>query len=79
MEENKLTYEQLQQAAVTLQQRCIQAEGRLAALNMTTMRLDYLFKVLKYEDAFDTAFVQKCVTEIKDLLEVKEETEEKPE
>lgn len=81
MEEKKqLTYEQLQQVALTLQQRCMQAEERLAAINMTTTRLNYLFKVLEFETSFSTDFVHKCVTEIESLLEIKEEgSEEKSE
>lgn len=75
MEENtnKPSYEQLEKAVIMWKQRCINTESRLAALNMTTIRLDYLFKVLKYEDAFDTEFIQKCVNEIKSLLEIEEE------
>lgn len=70
--ENKLSYEQLEQIAVQLQNRAMQAESRLASINMTTTRLNYLFKVLEYSSHFCDSFVKECGAEIVDLLENKE-------
>lgn len=80
-EENKLSYEQLAQVANTLQQRCIQAETKLSAINYTAIRLDYLFKVLNFkvlnrEDLFPKDFTEHCVKEVIELLKIDEPEEE---
>lgn len=71
-ENNKPSYEQLEQIALQLQQKALQAEARLRAINLTTMRLEYLFKVLDRAKFFPDQFVNDCSTEIVDFLEVKE-------
>ena len=75
-EENKLSYEQLVQVANTLQQRCIQAETKLSAINYTAIRLDYLFKVLNREELFPKDFTEACVKEVMELLKIDEPEEE---
>lgn len=73
---NKLSYEQLEMVAAQLQQRAMQAEARLGSINLTTMRLDYLFRVLDRASHFTEKFVADSAAEIVDLLEVKKpETE----
>lgn len=74
--ENKLSYEQLEMVAAQLQQRAMQAEARLGSINLTTMRLDYLFKVLDHSTHFCDSFVKDCGAEIVDLLEVKKPEQE---
>lgn len=79
MEDKKPTYEQLEVAVQKLQQRCIQAEMNLASINMATTRLEYLFKVIDRQSNFNPEFVQKCIDEVTELLDIKttaEETEE---
>ena len=73
-ENNKLSYEQLEQVALQLQQRAMQAEAKLGSINMTTLRLEYLFRVTDRANMFPSKFVDKCAAEIIELLEVKEET-----
>ena len=73
-ENNKLSYEQLEQVALQLQQRAMQAEAKLGSINMTTLRLEYLFRVTDRANIFPSEFVAKCAAEIIELLEVKEET-----
>lgn len=68
---NKLSYEQLEMIAAQLQQRAMQAEARLSSINLTTMRLDYLFRVLDRASHFPEKFVEDSAAEIVDLLEVK--------
>lgn len=68
---NKLSYEQLEMVAAQLQQRAMQAEARLSSINLTTMRLDYLFRVLDRASHFPEKFVEDSAAEIVDLLEVK--------
>lgn len=76
-EENaQLSYEQLNQVAQALQQRCMQAESRLNGINYTAMRLDYLFKVLNSSAKFPEDFIENCINEVVELLEIKEETPE---
>ena len=80
MEENNTTsmptsgkpsYEQLEQGFIQLQQRLMQTEARLRAINLTAMRLDYLFKVLDRATYFPEKFIADSSAEIVDLLEVK--------
>lgn len=73
---NKLSYEQLEIVAAQLQQRAMQAEARLSSINLTTMRLDYLFRVLDRASHFPEKFVTDSAAEIVDLLEVKEPSTE---
>lgn len=75
-ENSKPSYEQLEQIALQLQQRVLQAEARLGAINLTTMRLEYLFNILDRARFFSDQFVKDCVDEISSLLEVKNEKED---
>lgn len=68
--QTKLTYEQLEQAALALQQREMQLEAHINSVNYTAMRLDYLFKVVKYSTEFDTDFLNYCTREIEKILRV---------
>lgn len=83
MEENKenitaekMTYEQLEQAAMQLQQRLMMAENKLRSIDFASMRLTWLFKVIENGRAFDKEFSDKCVSEIKELLTLEEASEE---
>lgn len=83
MEENKeniaaekMTYEQLEQAAMQLQQRLMMAENKLRSIDFASMRLTWLFKVIENGKAFDKDFSDKCVSEIKELLTLEEPSEE---
>lgn len=75
-ETNKLSYDQLERVALQLQQRAMEAEAKLNSVNMTTIRLDYLFKVIDKPLQFPVEFVDKCASEIMDILEIKEEKPE---
>ena len=71
-EPKKLSYEELEKAAINLQDQCqklfIQNQELQAGLMFK--RLDYLFKTLEYYNLFDTEFVKKCAKEIQDVLTV---------
>lgn len=75
-ETNKLSYDQLEQVAIQLQNRAMEAEAKLNSINMTTIRLDYLFKVIDKPLQFPVEFVDKCTKEIINILEIKEEKAE---
>lgn len=68
--ENKLTYEQLEEVAMQLQNRVMQAEAALQTMNSIAMRLEYLFKVLDKHTHFSAEFVDKCAKEIQDKLDL---------
>ena len=88
-ENQKLTYEQLNQACMELSQQNQQMQpyikklhqqmGQMNAL-LETRRMDYLFKVIelhtKYEKWFDSDFVLKCAEEVQESLTIPEETEQ---
>lgn len=68
----RLTYEQLEQIALQLQDRVMQSEARLASIDIEAMRLDYLFKVLDKASLFPQGFIDKCVAEITAKLEIRD-------
>lgn len=45
---------------------------RLIKIDLYRKRLDYLFKVLEYQQLFKTEFVDKCVNEITEALTLRE-------
>lgn len=67
-EQKKLSYEELEGVAVQLQQRCMMLENKIRAIDVTSTRLNYLFKVMEFSDMFTEEFVDKCCTEIEELL-----------
>lgn len=71
----KLTYEELNNIAAQMQQRAMIAEQKLQSIDMTGMRLHYLFEVVKCHDKafFTEEFMRKCSKEIEDILTIKEE------
>lgn len=70
----KLTYEQLEQAAMQLQQRAMMAENRLRSIDFAAMRLTWLFKVLENKESFSAEFINKCAKEVEELLTLEENT-----
>ena len=74
----KMSYEQLEQVAHQLSEQARQLYSQLQKSNMTNMfkRLDYLFKVVENGHMFKQDFLEKCITEIEELMTVPEETEE---
>lgn len=77
MEENKnvkkLSYEELENIAAQFQQRVIGLENQLRGINVTSIRLNYLFKVVENKDVFPKRFIDKCVEEIVDTLTIEEQ------
>lgn len=78
--QQKLSYEQLNEACAQLYQQNQNLARQLQQANLSNMfkRLDYLFKVLQYENVFeDRTFVDSCILEIQDALTIREEEENK--
>ena len=73
---SKPTYEQLEQAAMQMQQRLMMAESKLRSIDFAAMRLTWLFKVIENKDAFSEEFVSKSSKEIEELLTLDEDTPE---
>jgi len=71
----KMSYEQLENIAHQLSEQNRQLYMQLQNAQMTNVfkRLDYLFKVVENSSMFSTEFTNKCITEIVDLMTVKEE------
>lgn len=74
-EEKRMSYEDLMNVAVQLQQQNQQLQNQIRQTNGIEKRLFYLFEVLKYADQFGD-FTKDCVDEIKDILIIPKETEE---
>ena len=87
MEENKATetikkpsYEQLEKDVASLKSMNNQLIMQLQQVNINTLfkRLDYLFKVVEFREAFNKEFVNNCVEEIEiHITPPKEEEEDK--
>jgi predicted transcriptional regulator len=82
-ETKKISYEDLQKAAGQLYQqnqqliaKCKQYEEQMQRLNNVEVRLHYLFEVLDKGSYFDNDFIDVCVNEIKEIMTIKEESEE---
>lgn len=80
MEENnkgtnkKLSYEELEKLTVQLNNRLIQAENQLNSIDYTTLRLNYLFKVLENSRHFAQNYINKTSEEIVNLLRIEDNT-----
>lgn len=79
--QQKLTYEQLNDACNQLFQQNQQLYKKLREADLTNLftRLNYLFKVVENARIFGAEFTKQCVDEIKEAMTIKEETDEKPE
>lgn len=79
MEENKKkktpSYDELKKAYDSLvkQTGSIYTELQRANLSNVFKRLDFLFTVVKYKDAFKEDFVNKCIDEIVETMTLPEE------
>lgn len=75
----KMSYEELENIAHQLSEQSRVLMQKLQEANMSNMfkRVDYLFKVLEFENMFSDSFIDKCAQEIQDMISIPEE-EEKP-
>lgn len=75
--QQRLTYEQLNDACNQLFQQNQQLLRQVKELNMMNAfrRLDYLFKVLEHQNNFSSDFVGDCAMEIKDSMTIPEDPE----
>lgn len=73
----KMSYEQLENVAHQLSEQNRQLFAKVQELNMTNVfkRLDYLFKVVENGHMFKQDFLEKCITEIENLMTVSEQEE----
>jgi hypothetical protein len=74
-EQEKLSYEGLENVASQLQQRCVMLENKLRSIDMVSLRLNYLLKVVSIKDVFAEEFITKCSKEIENLLTIEEQEE----
>lgn len=78
---NKMSYEQLENVAHQLSEQAKKLYAELQNANMNNLfkRLDYLFKVIENQHMFSQSFVDKCVTEIEDIITVPEDNSDNKE
>ena len=76
--QQKLTYEQLNDACNQLWQQNKQLVARNRELETFAMnkRLDYLFKVLELSNQFSSDFVRNCSSEIEQAMTIPQDIEE---
>ena len=74
----KMSYEQLENVAHQLSEQAKQLYMKLQDANMNNIfkRLDYLFKVVENGHMFKQDFLDKCITEIEEIMAIPEEGEE---
>lgn len=77
--QTKLSYEELEKVAVQLQQRCAMLEDRLRSIDMASVRMNFLLRVLEVKNGFSEDFLTKCGKEVEEMLTIEEpeETEAK--
>lgn len=75
IKEKKPSYEDLQELCGQLSQRLQVAYEQIKKMDASNVlqRLNYLFKVLENYAHFNPDFVDKCSSEIEDLLTIPEE------
>lgn len=75
----KMSYEQLENIAHQLSEQNKQMYEQLQQVNIVNMfkRLDYLFKVVEYQNAFPEQFVTASKQEIMSMMILEEEKNEK--
>lgn len=79
VEENeKMSYEQLENVAHQLSEQVRQLYAKLQESNLENMfkRLDYLFKVIENAHAFNAEFISKCTSEIESLMTLPDHEDE---
>ena len=83
MEENKnnnekaeVSYEQLKTIALQAQQTAYNLKERLQNIDMVSLRLTWLFKVIENKTSFNKDFINKCSSEIENLLTIEESNEQ---
>ena len=71
----KMSYEELENIAHQLSEQSRVLMQKLQEANMSNMfkRIDYLFKVLEFENMFSDSFIDKCAQEIQDMISIPEE------
>lgn len=75
-ENKKLSYEELNEVCMRLEQQNQYLVRELQKANLTNMfkRLDYLFKVVEHSHSFgDAEFVGNCIEEIKEAMTINTE------
>lgn len=76
--EKEATAQQVLEYVKSLQNKCLQLEGQLKAIDMTAFRLNTLFKVLESYQLFPSEYIEEVTKEIIDILKYEPE-EKKPE
>lgn len=68
----KMSYEQLEIIAHQLSEQNKQLYNKLQEVSISNAfkRLEFLFKVVENSNSFNKEFVDKCVTEIEDLITI---------
>ena len=71
----KMSYEELENIAHQLSEQSRVLMQKLQEANMSNMfkRVDYLFKVLEFENMFSDNFIDKCAQEIQDMISIPED------
>ena len=79
--ENKLTYEQLNDACNQLLQQNRQLIQRSRELEQFALnkRLDYLFKIIEFNKMFSSDFVVRCTEEIEQEMTIPQEEDKQKE
>lgn len=77
-ENEKMSYEQLENVAHQLSEQVRQLCAKLQEANLENMfkRLDYLFRVVENAHSFSVDFVNKCTSEIESLMTLPDPEEE---
>lgn len=72
------TYEQLKYFVDQLatQNRALREQVMHLSNEASYKRMDYLFKVIEYNEMFSGDFISKCISEIQEALTIENDTED---
>ena len=59
---------QLDQIIGERQQIAMSEDERLKSIDMTSIRIDWLFQVIENKESFKEEYINRCVAEIEELL-----------
>lgn len=76
MEEQKYTEEDYKKVILEQKKQIEFLENRIKLLDAVTIRLNFLFKVIEFNAAFDDEFYERCAQEIENLLTLPEKEPE---
>lgn len=76
-EEKKLSYEELEKAAIMLQNKVFELETKIKSTDYALIRFNCLMDIIANKSVFSEDFINKCAEEVVTIMSPKEDKEDK--